>query len=100
MRLIDADTLTEIIKRQICGNCDNRCESGMYCGELALMKLIEAEPTVDAVPVRHARWLVNEKMRWIVCSACGTNVPVVAGWCMDAHINFCPNCGAKMEDGK
>lgn len=62
-----------------------------------VLEWLDDMPTVDAVPVRHARWLVNEKMRWIVCSACGTNVPVVAGWCMDAHINFCPHCGARMD---
>ena len=38
----------------------------------------------------------------IVCSVCGVEIPCVAGWCMDAHMNYCPNCGAKMEvqDGK
>ena len=33
----------------------------------------------------------------IVCSVCGVEIPCVAGWCMDAHMNYCPNCGAKME---
>jgi len=86
MRLIDADALKEAIEKERFSGWGNCCVE------------LDDAPTVDAVPVRHARWLVNEKMRWIVCSACGTNVPVVAGWCMDAHINFCPNCGAKMDE--
>ena len=36
----------------------------------------------------------------IVCSVCGVEIPCVAGWCMDAHMNYCPNCGAKMEPPK
>lgn len=33
----------------------------------------------------------------LICSKCGVHIPCVAGWCMDAHMNYCPNCGAKME---
>ena len=33
----------------------------------------------------------------IVCSVCGVEIPCVAGWCMDAHMNYCPNCGADMR---
>lgn len=32
----------------------------------------------------------------LICSKCGVHIPCVAGWCMDAHMNYCPNCGAKM----
>ena len=32
----------------------------------------------------------------LICSKCNVHIPCVAGWCMDAHMNYCPNCGAKM----
>lgn len=71
------------------------------CDRLA----IETAPTVNAVPVRHGRWI-----KWFEtivdfmgeahephyrCSECGRGYdPYNAN-----RMNYCPNCGAKM-DGK
>ena len=54
--------------------------------------------TADVAPVVHGEWKVDKKgYPQIICSLCDVHIPMVAGWCMDAHINYCPNCGAKME---
>ena len=55
----------------------------------------EKIPTVDAVPVVHARWTTERTWKhdgeWY-CSACEYE-PVVF---MDS--SYCPNCGAKMDE--
>ena len=52
---------------------------------------VEAMPTVDAVPVRHGKWIAQDTSRVkFMCSEC--NARNYGG-----HENYCPYCGAKME---
>jgi hypothetical protein len=58
---------------------------------------IDAQPTVDAEPVRHGRWEIEyetEDGREIRCSEC--RMVFWAGKGRDG--NYCPNCGAKMDE--
>lgn len=51
-------------------------------------------PAVDAEPVRHGRWVYHDDdmMPYKSCSLCGCEA-------FDLHgANYCPYCGAKMED--
>ena len=84
MRLIDADKI--IITRQ------------EYVGALTLKerlrRLLDSQPTVDAEPVRHGRWIeVDVGDCCYRCSECG--------FIRDAYLldisNYCPKCGAKMD---
>ena len=53
----------------------------------------QAEP-VDAVPVRHGKWVDDSngiEGAWNYCSVCGEQA-------IDLY-DYCPNCGARM-DGK
>lgn len=53
----------------------------------------------EYAPVKHGHWIVDKSgYPSIICSECSVKIPMVAGWCMDAHINYCPNCGAKMDE--
>jgi len=45
-------------------------------------------PTVDAVPVRHGKWMVTPTH--IKCSECGESFMLFPQ-------NYCPNCGARMD---
>ena len=62
------------------------------------LMMIEALPTVDAVPVIHGRWIpYNSKYghdeKVYLCDQCNNNVGF-------KKMNFCPNCGADMrKDG-
>ena len=58
-------------------------------------KLTQAEAQL---PKRGEWKITTEKFTpELICSKCNVHIPCVAGWCMDAHMNYCPNCGAKME---
>ena len=48
---------------------------------------------VDAVPVRHGRWIHHKGgySDHYECTACGKPIVLTAKW------DFCPNCGADMR---
>lgn len=59
--------------------------------------VIQEMPTVDAVPVRHGRWVMKEGELafWDECSECARKILHRI-----PHYDFCPNCGADMrKDG-
>ena len=60
----------------------------------AIKRIINIAPAVDAVPVRHGKWVYHDDdvMPWNSCSLCGCSA-------FDLHgANYCHNCGAKMEE--
>lgn len=66
-----------------------------------LDKTVELKKRVNELEAqvpKQGEWKVDKShfSPHIICSNCGVDIPCVAGWCMDAHINYCPNCGAKM----
>ena len=87
MRLIDADCLKE---------------KGYYDDHDVFIvdyDDIENAPTID--PVKHGHWLFYEEPDGYYhseCSECGQ-------WCdedvfLKGKWHYCPNCGAKMDDGE
>ena len=68
---------------------------------IAILNIVNA-PTVDAVPVKHGRWIDaiipngDKNLPIIVCDQCNTFFPLAFG---DSH-RYCPNCGAKMDGEK
>ncbi len=66
-----------------------------------LKKVIEVFPTEDFVPVKHGHWEYDKHFRFAECSECEAEFYIcdleeISG---DGFINFCPNCGAKMDGG-
>lgn len=57
--------------------------------------LIARQPAADVAPVRHGRWIEQEKYTFGVmcdCSICDNRILDTGHpW------NYCPNCGAKMD---
>lgn len=84
-RLIDADELKEKLKDM----------------DIVLVKhdvedWIDEQPTVDAEPVRHGKWILYPDNQSKVveaddCSVCG------AQWIFGKKCDYCPSCGAKMD---
>ena len=98
MRLIDADKMR-----------DDWLENGEneYVYDTnAVLESIDAQPTVDAAPVVHGKWLIDE-YEYYDCSVCGQSY---FNGC-DSHqeaedrlknhpydvYSYCPYCGAKMD---
>lgn len=59
--------------------------------------IIEQFPAADVIPVVHGRWIhdghrINGGIDWCHCSECGKS----DNFC--ARTNYCPNCGAKMDE--
>ena len=98
MRLVDAHKLyeqyetamRELVKSTNCENISLEALS-LLCGA----KLIADAPTVDAIPVKHGKWLPvfngkdDDSNPAFDCSECDA-------MCRKQH-NYCPRCGAKMD---
>lgn len=68
-------------------------------GGLVHWKDIEEAPTVDVEPIRHGEWIEDDdKCYWkIVCSEC--EIEIGSRTRIDTEkMNYCPYCGAKMDE--
>ena len=87
MRLIDADRLVDMLY-------DN--EFATLCPLDEVSGVVDACPTVDAVPVVHGRWIerkTGEGRKYYECSACGRGEnrhTAIRG-------RYCWACGTKMD---
>ena len=83
MRLIDADRMIKDIKENyvIYGYAD-------FLNDF--FRMVEEQPTVDAEPVRHGRWMKNGD-RYCECSVCHHEGN------MSGQDSYCWNCGANMD---
>lgn len=59
---------------------------------------VEVQQAADVAPVRHGRWIdaypdiePNPMFMYGICSECGFEQGI------SKYLNYCPNCGAKME---
>ena len=57
---------------------------------------IDNAPTEDVAPVVHARWIHDG--HHIRCSACNEYMCIQDREGDDIPQNYCPNCGAKMDE--
>lgn len=89
MRLIDADELLTAFQ------VDDEPMLTKSCVRMTIRRM----PTVDAVPVRHGRWIpkFNGAFKggayWFECSNCRRTVP--GG--LQSGYNFCPECGERKD---
>ena len=95
MRLIDADDFKDKIQ-----SCDRYVLSPVITS--VMLHMIGNQPTVEAEPVKHGRWIDHEMFErnncnpCIECSVCNTWF----GCDCFPKTKFCPNCGAKLiKDG-
>ena len=90
-RLIDANAMVTLM----CRACNNECcEEPCEPGECFIYDALANAPTVDAVEVKHGRWVwkpYNERVSHLICSVCKRE----DGACEEYA--YCPNCGAKMD---
>ena len=80
----------EAAYREICSDETMSGYEKAYCSEL-----IRNIPSADVAPVVHGRWESNsDRPNTLICSVCKCGFDM---WKHDHH-NFCPNCGAKMDE--
>ena len=62
------------------------------------VEFIKKQPTIEVESVKHGRWIdaypdiePNPMFMYGICSECGFEQGI------SKYLNYCPNCGAKME---
>ena len=90
MKLIDADVVIKGVQDRCLG------ATSVIVVENRIIDMLNRMPAVDVVPVRHGKWIDrNTRMqsfspwhryRCSVCDECSDN------------FNYCPNCGARMDE--
>lgn len=107
MRAIDADALLDDVIERYCKDSDRRkgVKRGKWrfiyeigevpcraCSVDDMKSEFEDAPTIDAEPVKHGRWVETDRDDpcYYACSLCGKR--------SDFEENYCPNCGAKMDE--
>lgn len=94
-RYIDAEKEIEEIESVL----DEKREEGFgeddpaFYTLMRFAKKLRNAPTADVAPVVHGHWSLDEQEK-AHCSACGIkrDARTQIGW------NYCPHCGAKMEE--
>ena len=99
-RLIDANSiLDDFLKRYTGMEKDGKLVFAACEIKQDFADMISNATTVDAAPVRHGRWELVEYQ----CTPLDTDQTLVCTECGFAHqnddwYNYCPNCGAKMDE--
>ena len=84
MRLIDADAAKKALVGWETDPTDEEIE-----------RAIDHISTIEAKPVRHGEW--EACGIGLTCKICHKGLVLEQG---DVEMNYCPNCGAKMDGGK
>ena len=91
-RLIDADALMDVIRQHEyrLATRQGSIDYGMFT--LGIQQAVDEQPTVDAVPVKHGRWVrvETDTEQFFLCNRCKKR----EHW----ESNYCPRCGAKMDE--
>lgn len=98
MRLIDAEAF---LKTEI-----DRCGSAPLVGTYTsdneyLSDRLKKAPTLEAKPVVHGHWIEQEDGNldtYYTCSSCKEDFDLIAGTPCENLYNYCPSCGAKMDE--
>lgn len=90
-----------------CSGLVCRLEDGDFKRVEDVRRDLKEVPTVDAIPVRHGRWIgYPECLKYenalddsdIVCSVCGEVFDILDN--DTERFDYCPHCGADMRGGE
>lgn len=77
-----------------CGNCNMLSRDDV-------LEIINEVPAAEVAPVRHGKWKEVEDYNldsYWRCSICKKEWWLEAGTPTENKMNFCPHCGAKMDE--
>lgn len=66
--------------------------------EVDLKDEIAQMPAADVAPVVHAHWIYSRQNVFGECSNCGAWYDVMQGQPNDGRLDYCPHCGAIMDE--
>ena len=96
MRTINVDALIEKFEKDKFDRCRDDYQSGYNDGMLHAEVVADNFPTVDAVPVKHGKWIQRteyiDDMGFTGCRCSECNY-----WKPMGEWHYCPNCGARMD---
>ena len=96
---IEREALLQDIEDSVCFSAKTGTISAEMRGTNKIIDRIKCAPAADVEPVRHGRWIEYEDEYcglFLKCSICGEEF---VSWEADcARTNYCPNCGAKMDE--
>ena len=99
-RYIDADKLSQDMYHEAFETDTDmqKWDSGCWIRYKMFENVIAKQPTVDAEPIRHGHWTRPRRPKTYerFCSCCGEK----SWYCGIGDYNYCPNCGAKMDEEK
>ena len=98
---IEREAISEEIRKYYYKNPPNfSYGEGFDRGLDRAQRAILDAPAADVAPVRHGRWVdaypdiePNPMFMYGICSECGFEQGI------SKYLNYCPNCGAKMDGG-
>ena len=97
---IEREAISEEIRKYYYKNPPNfSYGEGFDRGLDRAQRAILDAPAADVAPVRHGRWVhehMSEGYAWVMCSECEAVIHKIL---INKRLNYCPNCGAKMDGG-
>ena len=75
------------------GNREYRKEKGTIQDAIKMISYPEYTPAADVAPVVHGRWVEYQIPPIVCCSNCDWATDV-----KEKNFQYCPNCGAKMDE--
>lgn len=84
---IECDAVTEVIGRRAFNSRED------------IREFLDNIPTADVLEVKHGKWDNNIIGFCNVCTECGAIVERTAIKNNSGKLNYCPNCGARMDGG-
>ena len=92
--------MDEYIKREAAQASCRKYSFAESYDAFAVDCILKSIHAADVAPVRHGRWIdayqdiePNPMFMYGICSECGFEQGI------SKYLNYCPNCGAKMDGG-
>ena len=98
-KYIDSGAFQAALVRKQCGPANQRYTDGWNDCLLRVKSMVSKAPAADVAPVRHGWWVhehISEGYAWVMCSECEEVIHKIL---INKRLNYCPNCGAKMDGG-